>query len=263
MDKKVLLLVFGESFRFGPQLTRTRGGEESKKRQKLASQSHIKLIEHIRNKFNLETDIALFSYKYNQEYDVLLKSYYGTSLKYIDLLDTISSTENAFLNYIVKKINTNIDISDYSYIIVVRCDFYLKEMFFNLLKLPSDKVLISHIDPNIKYDNLHGVCHSLFIVPEQYYSCFNYWESHCFGHNIVSLIGLDAIDFLIPTAHYLTTDLEWNPLYICVGRNNKLIHIHKDKIYDKNTNTLQNIEGSTNEYDILLNKETLQELLLE
>ena len=50
---KGLIILFGESFRLGGQDTRNRGSIEAYSEQIKASESHIKFIEHISDKYKI------------------------------------------------------------------------------------------------------------------------------------------------------------------------------------------------------------------
>jgi hypothetical protein len=73
---KLLLCLWGESYRSGPQLSRTRGTNNYSERQLFASQSHIDLIEQIKTTFDISTDIFINSYKLNDTDDNILINFY-------------------------------------------------------------------------------------------------------------------------------------------------------------------------------------------
>ena len=60
---KGLFLFIGESFRYGSQKTQIRGTKESYDEQIKACKSHIKFIENVEQKYNLEkSDVVISSY---------------------------------------------------------------------------------------------------------------------------------------------------------------------------------------------------------
>ena len=63
-----LIIFVGESFRLGTQGTRNIGSEQSYSEQINACNSHINFIQHIMQKFQLNS-IALFLSSYNTQYD--------------------------------------------------------------------------------------------------------------------------------------------------------------------------------------------------
>ena len=63
--KKFLLVFIGESFRTGGQNSRTRGLPESFSEQKLAAESHIDFLNHLKNIHEYTADISLCSYNKN------------------------------------------------------------------------------------------------------------------------------------------------------------------------------------------------------
>ena len=86
-----LILFIGESFRIGGQGTRNRGRTVSHDAQILACNSHISFIDHIIQKFNLNS-VSVFISSYTTQYDNHLIDIYKTvkiynSIFYKTLLD--------------------------------------------------------------------------------------------------------------------------------------------------------------------------------
>ena len=76
-----LIILFGESFRFGSEGTRTRGVPESYDAQITAAKSHMRFIEHL-NKQNINISVILSSY--TTQYDQDICNIYNYSACYIN-----------------------------------------------------------------------------------------------------------------------------------------------------------------------------------
>ena len=256
----ILLVLTGESYRIGPQVSRGRGGEESKKRQRLASNSHMKLVTMLKAK-NIDTDICMISYNYNEEYDTELCNMYNPYLKYIKLFPSLFPSEEHFINIVTSYIHDEIELSNYSHIVFIRIDLYLKEYFLNNFKLNNDKVLFAHVDRNTNYTNYKGVCHFLCMFPKQYFNWIGCRQPHTAASDLANHIGNNHIGLMIPTLHLISTDLEWNPLYIQVGRHNSLEFSEQHTIYNVTTNCIEQSESIPFWYDILKKEDVLVNLL--
>lgn len=265
MNNKVLILITGESFRLGSQMTRGRGGNESIPRQRLATSSHLKLIQHIKQKYNKESDVMLFTYKLNQECDNMLLELYKPYVLSSSFLDNVMPTEDIFLQHIVNKLKKT-TINEYDFIITLRLDIYLKQFFFDKFNLNDNKMIYTHIDPNTCEENnvYHlGVNHAIIIFPNKYLYGFlesGCWTPHAARDKIGKIIGFENIEFMINTAHLLSTDLEWNPLYIQVGRSNNLNWVNKGCILSSD-NKKEYSADVVNMYNSILNTDTLEENL--
>ena len=77
MSNKVLLVLWGESFRSGGQMTRTRGTGEYFENQKSATSSHLELLDRIHKEHSFDCDILLNSFTLNPEDDNSLISWYS------------------------------------------------------------------------------------------------------------------------------------------------------------------------------------------
>ena len=69
----LLLVLWGESYRSGKQMSRTRGTNNYVERQLLASSSHINLINNLKTQH--ETDVFINTYELNIRDDSNLLNY--------------------------------------------------------------------------------------------------------------------------------------------------------------------------------------------
>jgi len=231
---KVLIVINGEGYRSGPQMSRTRGTGDYIRRQMLASKSHIKLVNMLKSQGH-EVDVILNTYKLNEKDDNDLLYYYQRNSNVIQsyFYDHLFPSENhlyenIFHNVIPKQ-------NDYDFVLFVRIDFYLKQLFFETLKFTEDKITFPFIDSSIDLNyanntNHFFICHPIFIMPKKYFYTF---YDNTFYDNISSIIyphdfrnGLidsgvpkDDILFMTNTLHVCCTSLGWNPYYIVVGRS--------------------------------------------
>ena len=114
----VLLVLWGESYRSGKQMTRTRGTQNYIERQIIASKSHINLINKLG--MNYETDVFINTYKLNNIDDRNLIEYYTKNnlniLQYI-FHDRIFHSEESFLNNMYDNTNKLLETKNYEYVI--------------------------------------------------------------------------------------------------------------------------------------------------
>jgi hypothetical protein len=256
---KLLLCLWGESYRSGPQLSRTRGTNNYSERQLFASQSHIDLIEQIKTNFNISTDIFINSYKLNDTDDNILINFYKNNnvnlIKY-NFYNEIFPGEAILLNDIYDNICNLLESkeNDYEFILFIRIDLYLKKYFRDNI-IFDDKIKFAHIDSNININEANAtkfknICQQIMIFPKNFYFVIKnkiiYNATHEIYNNLLANnISNDNISFFVNTLHVCSTDLSWNPLYVQVGRYYNLHYnktgIHCDTInhiYDNNTNLL-------------------------
>jgi hypothetical protein len=267
----LLLVLWGESYRSGKQMTRTRGTKNYLERQHIACDSHINLI----NKLNTEykTDVFINTYKLNNIDDNNLIEYYKKNnveiLKYI-FHDNIFSSEEHFLDNMYDNVNNLLETINYDYVILLRIDLYIKSMFIKNITLEPDKIQFPHIDSNMDFNMEHffltkeiAICHFIMICPKKFYDIIKkkiiYNTTHSIYNKILnSGISIDNVKFMLNTLHICSTDSGWNPLYIQVGREYKLLYneIEGSTYIYENHNFVLDYEksiGFCNEY---MNKET-------
>lgn len=262
MSRKILLCLTGEPFRYGGQFSRGRGTPESIPRQAIATASHQKLISVLKDKFNAEVEITLFTYSTNPEYDILLKSMYNKSK--IIFKETPSSDELAFNNWFHQKFTEEVENKSFTHAIIVRLDMYLKNYFFEKLYLSDKQVIFGFADSN-SYINL-SVLHGLCIIPVSFFKHIRFWTPHEAGINLIHVFGNSSINFLINTLHVLSSDLQWNPLFVNVGRkyarNIDPIgnYLGRDTIINSETGEISIVKDSWAEYDKMLVEDLFKNL---
>lgn len=259
----MLIVINGESFRYGKQQTRGRGGEESLKRQYLATLSHIRFIKYIKEKFNVSSEIFLNSYELNTDYDNILLEWYKKYLIKYNFNKNIFKSEDEFVKNTLEQIKM-IDINDYDYILLVRPDCYLKKYYLNIFKF-DPCVTFSFIDSN---GYSLSVNHSLTLIYKKYFDLFledKFWKIHHSEYFLLKYISKDKSKKLIESSHWCCTSLGWNPLFSYVGRTECLkypTNVEKQEpdymnFYEKYENYIgtDSIEENLKKIDISLNIE--------
>ena len=245
----LLIVLTGESFRSGRQMTRDRGGNNCKQTQRIASESHINFIKSIKNKYNINSDVIINGYCLNDEYDKILLSFYEEYSILINLHKNILQSEKALVDDTISRLQ-NIDTIKYEHILFLRLDVYIKPYFLDIFtptKIYTNKIIYAHVDSNQYLHSLNFpmICHQICLVPKKYFINLwkdNVWNLHESAHYIAPIIGKQNIDVFIYTCHYSSTDLDWNPIYTQVGRIENMNYVSKGKYFDINNMQIYSVE---------------------
>jgi hypothetical protein len=263
---KFLLVINGETFRHGPQGSRDRGGEESHKLQIFASKSHIKLIEHLKEKFGINCDVFLSYYELNDLWDNEFENIYTDYLKFSYRHLSLLGEQN--LHYFITDfINKNINYNQYEFILFIRPDLYLKKYFFDVFEMSSDKIKFAHVNEitdhlGKSYHETNGVPlinHQICYVPNKFYDkllskCF--WGGCHLSYICAISCGIkkENIDFFIKTYHSSSTSNTWNPIFHQVGRFETKFWADKNYVVDDTHHTPKLVEYD-GRYDNLINND--------
>ena len=236
-NNRVLLVLTGESYRSGSQMSRTRGTGDYINLQKKASTSHINLINTIKNTHT--TDVLINTHALNNADDTHLLDFYKTNCNVVksDFHEKRFSNENEMLNDTYDNVQSIID--NYDYILFIRIDIYLKKFFIENLSF-DDKIMFAHIDSNINVEsnNIFNICQQIMLYPKNLFHVIKnkliYDETHGIRNKLVNNnVSINDIRYFINTLHVCSTDLGWNPLYIQVGRIYK--KEYNTQLYCQNT----------------------------
>jgi hypothetical protein len=216
---KCLVLFIGESFRDGFQHSREKDTEKGYNTQKIASESHIKFIENLKNK-NIDTDVIINTY--DTKYEVELEEWYKNYL-----IDYIS---NQSLIGIEKLINNAITknrkyINNYDFVYVCRIDLCLKDYFIEKFNPEWNKIYFSNITWRECYKTINNeprIADVMMFIPNPYFYLFNLniylnhdaWFTYKTDYNLTN----NDMDFMIDTYHDSDTFKDFNPLYYMVSR---------------------------------------------
>lgn len=280
---KLLLVLYGESYRSGSAQTRFRGIGNYIERQEFASMSHIKLIEEIEKNLKIKVDCFINTYKLNDKDDEnLLNLYKNTNVSVIksNFHENLLGEGGLFINTYdeINEIFSNDD--SYDFLFIIRIDLYLKNFFIKNLKFDNN-IQFTHLDSNISgIDSLLGKRHIpaavvSFIYPKAFFFLIKnkivYNTSHSIYDVVSKHVSENNISFMVKTMHLCTSDYGWNPLYAQVGRKYSLNYNtcyasqpYVDYIYDHSTNIVIKDNDKTINYwnDYIDNEEKKENELI-
>jgi hypothetical protein len=215
---KCLLLFIGESFRLGNQNTRNRGSYESYNEQIKASNSHINFIEHIIQKFHMNS-VSVFISNYNTIFDNDLLSIYRKYLIGNTIYHDLIGLDKLFHD----SINRIENIEKYDFVLFIRIDLFLKEHFKYIFNPSINMILFPTICfiPHHKHVDCPRVNDTMLFIPKKY---FNYIKnisiSHYAWYILINNTDLTCndMDTMIHTYHDSDSFKDFNPLYFIVNR---------------------------------------------
>jgi len=256
---RCLFVISGESFRSGGQFSRKRSDDKHTiDLQRLASNSHIRIINYVKKAFNVETDVLINSYAFTPECDKLLVKLYEPHVIYANFRPTIASKAEE-LHAETNQFVYELDLSLYEFILYIRSDHYIKKYFMSKFKKIDDKIRYGLLD----YNTL-GAMNDLVYMPKRYFHLINvdiYRNFRCVhggGQSLVDMAGIHAIDYFINTYHSLSTDYNWNPIFTNVERFESLNNECRGQRY---INYKKVFVENDDEYDHLIGTDTIEENL--
>lgn len=215
---KGLIVILGESFRSGGQGSRTRGLPESIEDQMNAANSHIKFIEHIKEKYNCDSDILLCTY--STQYDNKLTDVYSKYLVESKFHTELKGLTGLFHDGIV---SMGGNIINYDFVLYFRVDMFLKDKFLEIF------------DPSWKTIHFICICWSfwnfclgnprvndtMLFLPQKYFNCLlkisvwhDSWTMFLRKCNLTN----DDLDVMVNTYHDSDSEKDFNPYYRFVNR---------------------------------------------
>jgi len=215
-----LIILLGESFRLGTQGTRNIGNPESYTGQINACDSHIKFIEDITQKFNMN-NMSVFISSYDTQYSKLLIDKYKKYLIWYNLNTKLIGLANLFNN----SINMITNITKYDFILHIRIDLFLKPYFTDIFNPKSNMILFSSICwKRDSTTNGHPRVNPMTIfIPKKYYNYINHLAIN-YGHDLCYILikttdlTYKDLDTMINTYHDSDSFKDFNPLYYIVNR---------------------------------------------
>jgi len=223
--------------------------------QMIASNSHMKLVEILENKYNIKTDIIISTYR-NSLLSKLGLPGYDQNLLNIIVNDKEEKHDVRGLFYRIYQVIDNIK-NNYKYLCFIRIDILLKQYFFNIIKSNYEKITLAHMclyttpDELKKTGKIHKaskcVTNHIMIIPKKYYKFLdlilvnlsdNRWNSKLWPPEVIAaanpsngvhhnglsnliknkLFTLEDFDVLINTFHGGDTSTGWNPLWCQLDR---------------------------------------------
>jgi hypothetical protein len=162
-----LIIFVGESFRLIQLGQRNTGHPDAYNEQINAGYSHIRFIENIIQKYNMNS-ISVFISSYTTQFDNQLLSIYEKYLIGGILHTDVIGIQNLFHTaiQIIKNIET------YDFIFVIRIDLFLKPYFINIFDPTINMILYPTIcwkkDSLVK--NHPRVNDMMLFIPKKYYN---------------------------------------------------------------------------------------------
>jgi hypothetical protein len=223
---KLLLIIAGECFRDGGQNSRTKDTPRSVQSQLLACDNHIKFIEYLKNKYNIEVDIQLISYhsKYEEE---IIDKYKKYNLKYkfydkyyVDRTQLINSWKLEDVDKL------------YDSILAIRPDIYFKDFFLDIF----DPFVTKICYPSVCFIGMHRSGNSprindtIVFIPNKYFELVYYTIGIKTYHDSVKdyiehsnkidkpLTLSNDFDFFLKTMHDSDSAKDYNPIYYLISR---------------------------------------------
>lgn len=216
---KCLFVILGEAFRDGGQDCRLKGSVKSYAPQREACLSHIRFIEHLKEK-GVQSHVFINSY--TTPYDADIREWYrpigshfhpkpiGYMNLYKDSLDRISSI-----------------IFEYDFILFLRIDLYLKNFFLETFQI-KDKIQYSSIcyifrNFHLTTNKKPRVVDMILYVPRDMYTSVFEKPVMALCHDgysnlLAAGVTEDNIAFIVNTYHDSDSQKDWNPLYYIVNR---------------------------------------------
>lgn len=232
---KGLIILLGESFRLGGQWSRNRGDIQSYDEQINACKSHIRFIEHISNKYKLDS-LSVYILTYTTQFDSKLLDVYNKYLIGQTIYNEPIGLNNLYHNSI-SKINT---VEQYDFILYLRIDIFLYDEF-NLIFNPMWSTI--HYPcvcwfRESKCRNYPRVNNMMLFIPKKYYYILNTSIDISYHDGWANLIEkgnltYNDLDVMINTYHDSDTAKDYNPLYYIVNRPKANIWHSTDHIFIK------------------------------
>lgn len=263
---RCLFVISGESFRLGGQNSRKRDSSvDGIDRQRLASYSHIRIINYLKAKFNIDTDVFLNTYAFTPECDKLILDMYEPRIIYSNFRTT-NVKEAHLLHEQTNAFVSELDLSPYEFVFFVRIDFYIKEYFLSRFTKIDDKIRYGLLDygEDPAMGGTTAILHDLVYMPKRYFNLINvdihrnFRLPHNGANRVAAMIGVHNVEHFINSYHSLSTNLNWNPIFTNVDRHENLNHECKGWRY---INYKKVFVENDDEYDHLIGTDTIEENL--
>jgi hypothetical protein len=216
--RRGLIILVGECFRDGCSTSRIRDTEQSLVTQKEATESHLHLVEQIRNKYDINTDIIISTY--TTKFEAELKCWYGESLVECRTQDDLIGMEK-LLNNTVK----TIDRTKYDFVFGLRIDVILKPRFYEVFNPTWTRLTFSNIcwiDCARVTNDEPRIADTMIFIPKRLYWLFDryvyLWHDSWINYKYNYGLTNNDLNFMIDTYHDSNPAMDWNPLYKFAGR---------------------------------------------
>lgn len=229
-----LLILRGISFRDGGNYNFEFGSEKSVEPQKKAWISHIRLLEKLQTKFNVNMEVLIDTIECDHS-DLIKQIFFDFDYK-INLNQKLDYNQTVSFK---RLINDNLSyMKNFDYLIFSRNDVFIKEQLIDLVNPFEQKIKFTFVAEYSwrKFNNnIPRVDDIFFFVPKHFFhvlSFVNIGENNRkFKNSLHDLLWLMMLkdpqinyDFYINTYHCSETGYDYNPLYKMVSRPEAKIH---------------------------------------
>lgn len=230
---KILLMITGESFRDGGQNSRKKDTNISLDTQLLATDTHLKFMSSITNKYNIDFDVQILSYKTKFQ-DKLIEKYakHNTTYKFYDKYyrDRTQLTNSNKIENIQEK---------YIGVLVIRPDMFLKDYFIDMFNPFVEKIFyisVCFLYYHTCKNKAPRINDTSIYIPSKYFQKIYYDIGIKLYHeSIADYLGhglsLSDFDFWLHSLHDSDSAKDYNPLFYLVSRPiNKVWHSYSYEI---------------------------------
>jgi hypothetical protein len=229
MDK-VLLVLWGASFRQGRQGTNDIGSRSAFQGQIEATASQMNFVRHQKVR-NVEFDVHVNTY--STPFDLELKKVIGEPLKEAHFGTVPNIGMEKLFNQTLDQISPKLE--PYDYVLFLRADLLLKEAFKEVFYLNPDKVIWPCLEcyqwqgnetaPPVKdcykYKGKPFVNDTFCVVPKLFFPVIlekKLSPTHYGWIKLAEVIGNKGQSLLLSTLHEADPMKDWNPLYFFANR---------------------------------------------
>lgn len=259
LPQRILLVLTGEAFRHvnGPLYV----NPENFNDQKVCSYSHRRFIQRIAP---IKTDVFVNTYRFNDEYDAALRSWYPDAIRYTvndKLLGEYGIIDDTYVQL------RQMDLSPYTAVLFIRIDLFVREYFLSVFNINEDWIMYTHLDSNKITGKGHngnvkgpypGVCHNIVFVPKEHFPLIVdgiVWKRHESAN--LAVTRTHKIKFFINTFCSCNTASEWNPIYAMAGRDEPQFIYERNRGERFNWITLETTKiPNDHRFDYLMNRDT-------
>ena len=258
-SQRILLVLTGEAFRHVNG--RLYVDPENFNDQKICSYSHRRFIQRIAP---IKTDVFVNTYRFNDEYDAALRSWYPDAIRYTvheKLLGEYGIIDDTYVQL------RQMDLSPYTAVLFIRIDLFVREYFLSVFDVNEDWIMYAHLDSNgcsgsgaagnVK-GPYPGVCHNIVFVPKEHFPLIVdgiVWKRHESAN--LAVTRTRKIKFFINTFCSCNTAHAWNPLYAMAGRDEPQFIYEHNRGHRFNWITLEPAKIPNDyRFDYLMNRDT-------
>lgn len=223
---RILMLLAGESFRDGGQHNRARGTENSFDPQRKASFSHMKMMDYVSSKYNVEFDVFVTSYK--TKYEKNLLEWYKNRLVGSSFKENPAGLEN-----IIREVLNNECLDGYDSILVSRIDLEYKEYLSGIFDPHWNKIMLTSVcwlfsGPHYQSAYMAGAPHwaprisdTIQFIPKKFMDRAKktFFMSHeAWANYKAHGFSQEDMGFMLDTYHDSDSAKDYNPLYKMASR---------------------------------------------